>query len=98
MLTSGTAANASLISNTATSFSGMHYKLVPVAGVAEGGRLWVKGPNIMLGYLLPSQPGVLQPVADNWYDTGDIVSIDEEGYLTIIGRASRLVEPEPRLT
>ena len=77
---------------------GMQYKLVPVAGVAEGGRLWVKGPNIMLGYLLPSQPGVLQPVADNWYDTGDIVSIDEEGYLTIIGRASRLVEPEPRLT
>ena len=68
---------------------GMQYKLVPVAGLKEGGRLWVKGPNIMLGYMLQSRPGVLQPVVDDWYDTGDIVCMDEEGYLTISGRAKR---------
>ena len=68
---------------------GMQYKFAPVSGVEEGGRLMVKGPNIMLGYLLASQPGVLQAPSDKWYDTGDIVSMDEEGYLTIAGRAKR---------
>jgi acyl-[acyl-carrier-protein]-phospholipid O-acyltransferase/long-chain-fatty-acid--[acyl-carrier-protein] ligase len=71
---------------------GMQYQLVPVPGVEEGGRLMVKGPNIMLGYLLQSQPGVLQPPEDNWYDTGDIVYMDEEGYLSIAGRAKRFAK------
>ena len=71
---------------------GMQYKLVSVPGVEEGGRLMVKGPNIMLGYLLQSQPGVIQPVENNWYDTGDIVCIDEEGYLSIAGRAKRFAK------
>lgn len=68
---------------------GMQYKLVAVEGVEEGGRLLVKGPNIMLGYLLHDRPGVIQPINDDWYDTGDIVSMDEAGYLTISGRAKR---------
>lgn len=71
---------------------GMEYRLDPVTGVEAGGRLLVKGPNIMLGYLLHSQPGVIQPVADHWYDTGDIVSMDEDGYLTIAGRAKRFAK------
>lgn len=71
---------------------GMEYRLDPVTGVEAGGRLLVKGPNIMLGYLLHSQPGVIQHVADHWYDTGDIVSMDEDGYLTIAGRAKRFAK------
>ncbi len=71
---------------------GMDYKLMPVPGVDAGGRLLVKGPNIMLGYLLHDQPGVIQFLADNWYDTGDIVTMDEDGYLTINGRAKRFAK------
>ena len=71
---------------------GMQHRLEPVAGVEEGGRLIVRGPNIMLGYLRHEQPGVIQPVTDNWYDTGDIVSMDEDGYITIAGRAKRFAK------
>jgi len=71
---------------------GMQYRLEPVAGIEDGGRLLVKGPNIMLGYLLHDRPGVIQPAPDDWYDTGDIVSMDEEGYLTIAGRAKRFAK------
>ena len=71
---------------------GMQYELIPVPGVEGGGRLMVKGPNIMLGYLLHDQPGVIQPVQGQWYDTGDIVNMDEDGYLTIAGRAKRFAK------
>jgi len=71
---------------------GMQYQLEPVPGVEEGGRLLVKGPNIMLGYLLHDKPGVIQPVKEGWYDTGDIVTMDEEGFLMIAGRARRFAK------
>ena len=71
---------------------GIEHRLEPVAGLERGGRLWVKGPNVMLGYLLYDRPGVLQPPADGWYDTGDIVDIDEQGFITILGRAKRFAK------
>lgn len=71
---------------------GMEYRLEPVQGVHEGGRLWLKGPNIMLGYMKITNPGMLEPLQDGWYDTGDIVKIDEEGFITILGRAKRFAK------
>jgi acyl-[acyl-carrier-protein]-phospholipid O-acyltransferase/long-chain-fatty-acid--[acyl-carrier-protein] ligase len=71
---------------------GIQYKLKEVPGIKEGGRLIVSGPNVMLGYLLSTAPGVLIPPEDGWYDTGDIVDMDSEGYITIIGRAKRFAK------
>ena len=72
--------------------SGVEYRLDPVPGIEEGGRLWVRGPNIMLGYLLSSEPGRVQPPEDGWYDTGDIVVVDEERFVFIKGRAKRFAK------
>jgi acyl-[acyl-carrier-protein]-phospholipid O-acyltransferase/long-chain-fatty-acid--[acyl-carrier-protein] ligase len=71
---------------------GIDYRLEPVAGIKEGGQLWVKGPNVMLGYLLSPQPGLLQPPVDGWHDTGDIVHVDDDGYVWIKGRAKRFAK------
>lgn len=71
---------------------GMNWKLEPVPGVDDGGRLVVHGPNVMKGYLLADKPGKLVPPEDGWYDTGDIVSMDDEGYLRILGRAKRFAK------
>lgn len=71
---------------------GIETRLEPVEGVAEGGRLFVRGPNVMLGYLKTNKPGVLEPVSEGWHDTGDIVSIDSHGYVTIKGRAKRFAK------
>lgn len=70
----------------------IEHKLQPVPGVTNGGRLFVKGPNIMLGYLMADEPGKLQPVIDGWYDTGDIVRIDDDGFVEIIGRVKRFAK------
>lgn len=71
---------------------GIQYQLKPVPGVAEGGVLQVFGPNIMKGYLLADSPGLLMPPPNQWYDTGDIVSVDELGYVTIQGRVKRFAK------
>jgi len=74
----------------------IEYQLEDVPGVVDGGRLHVRGPNVMRGYLLHAQPGVLVPpkssCGDGWYDTGDIVGIDAEGFITIRGRAKRFAK------
>lgn len=72
--------------------AGMTYRLEAVPGVEEGGRLFVHGPNVMLGYFMPDCPGVLQPATDGWHDTGDIVDIDDEGFVSILGRAKRFAK------
>ena len=71
---------------------GIEWRLEPVAGIDAGGRLFVRGPNAMLGYLRDSAPGVLESLADGWYDTGDIVSVDPAGFVTIVGRAKRFAK------
>jgi acyl-[acyl-carrier-protein]-phospholipid O-acyltransferase/long-chain-fatty-acid--[acyl-carrier-protein] ligase len=71
---------------------GMEARLEPVPGVTEGGRLFVRGPNVMLGYLRSENPGVLERPVEGWHDTGDIVTIDAEGYIAIKGRAKRFAK------
>jgi len=67
-------------------------RLDEVPGIDEGGRLYIRGPNIMAGYMLASEPGRLRPPEEGWHDTGDIVTIDEAGFITIRGRAKRFAK------
>ena len=75
---------------------GMNYYIKIAEGIKKGGHLVVNGPNIMLGYLLHDKPGEIQPPStekgSGWYDTGDIAEIDEEGFITILGRAKRFAK------
>lgn len=68
----------------------MQAKTEKIEGL-EGGRLYIKGPNVMLGYLKADQPGVIQPQGE-WYDTGDIVDLDADNFITILGRAKRFAK------
>ncbi|MDR3457487.1 MAG: AMP-binding protein [Verrucomicrobiae bacterium] len=70
---------------------GMEYRLEPVEGVTEGGRLFVRGPNVMKGYL-NAEANAKFLALGGWYDTGDIVSVDAEGYLHIRGRMKRFAK------
>jgi acyl-[acyl-carrier-protein]-phospholipid O-acyltransferase/long-chain-fatty-acid--[acyl-carrier-protein] ligase len=69
----------------------MEYRLEPVEGVSEGGRLFVRGLNVMRGYLNPDANAEFKALG-GWYDTGDIVKVDEENCLFIQGRMKRFAK------
>ena len=71
---------------------GIELKLEDVPGIDHGQRLFVRGPNVMAGYLKADLPGVLQPPEEGWHDTGDIVAVDGEGFIAIKGRAKRFAK------
>lgn len=75
---------------------GIETRLVSVPGIDNGGMLHVRGDNIMAGYLKQDKPGVLQPpsseLGDGWYETGDIVNIDSDHFMKIVGRVKRFAK------
>lgn len=72
--------------------SGMEHKLEDVEGIEDGGRLHIRGPNVMIGYLRSSSPGVIERLPEGWHDTGDVVSFDSEGFIRIQGRLKRFAK------
>jgi acyl-[acyl-carrier-protein]-phospholipid O-acyltransferase / long-chain-fatty-acid--[acyl-carrier-protein] ligase len=70
---------------------GIEWRIEPVEGVAEGGRLFVRGPNVMRGYLNAEANARFQALG-GWYDTGDIVKLDADGYVFILGRLKRFAK------
>jgi acyl-[acyl-carrier-protein]-phospholipid O-acyltransferase/long-chain-fatty-acid--[acyl-carrier-protein] ligase len=71
---------------------GIAHKLEPIPGIADGGVLLVKGENVMLGYYTFEAPAVLAPPEDGWYNTGDVVEMDAEGFIFIKGRVKRFAK------
>jgi acyl-[acyl-carrier-protein]-phospholipid O-acyltransferase / long-chain-fatty-acid--[acyl-carrier-protein] ligase len=67
-------------------------RLEAVPGIEEGGRLHLRGPNVMIGYYRADNPGQLEPPPGGWHDTGDIVAIGIDGFVTIKGRAKRFAK------
>jgi len=54
----------------------------------KAGMLWIKGPNVMLGYLHQPEK-TAQVIRDGWYMTGDVALLDKDGFIKITGRESR---------
>lgn len=83
---------ANRVGSVGTLLPGLEGKLEAVPGINSGDLLHVKGPNVMLGYYLFDSPGVLKPPVDHWYNTGDIVEIDSDGFVFIKGRVKRFAK------
>ncbi|MCW5719384.1 MAG: AMP-binding protein [Bauldia sp.] len=71
---------------------GIEMKLEDMEGITSGRRLHIRGPNIMAGYYFPAEPNRLRPPPEGWHDTGDLVTVDADGYLTIVSRAKRFAK------
>jgi acyl-[acyl-carrier-protein]-phospholipid O-acyltransferase/long-chain-fatty-acid--[acyl-carrier-protein] ligase len=75
---------------------GIEARIVPVEGIERGGELHVRAPNLLSGYYRYDNPGVLAPpwseLGTGWYNLGDVVELDADGYLTILGRLKRFAK------
>lgn len=75
---------------------GMEYRIEPVQGIDSGGVLHVRGPNLMRGYYTHRNPGVIEPprspIGEGWYDTGDVVEVDQDGLVFVVGRVKRFAK------
>jgi len=69
---------------------GQDWKIEPVEGITEGGRLLVRGPNIMTGYL--REDGGVDAPEGGWHDTGDVVTVTDDLWITIKGRVKRFAK------
>ncbi len=71
---------------------GMEYRLDPVQGIDHGGRLFLRGPNVMAGYLAQDGSNTVEPLPGGWHDTGDVCDVDAEGFVRILGRVKRFAK------
>jgi acyl-[acyl-carrier-protein]-phospholipid O-acyltransferase/long-chain-fatty-acid--[acyl-carrier-protein] ligase len=71
---------------------GIEWRLEPVPGIEGGQKLFVRGPNVMRGYLDPTKPFGIDLLPQGWHDTGDVVDVDEDGYIRILGRVKRFAK------
>ncbi len=69
---------------------GVEARLEPVEGIPGGGKLLVRGPNIMAGYL--NAAGGIDPPDGGWHDTGDVVSLSDDDWIKILGRVKRFAK------
>jgi acyl-[acyl-carrier-protein]-phospholipid O-acyltransferase/long-chain-fatty-acid--[acyl-carrier-protein] ligase len=83
---------ANRLGSVGTLIPGLESKLDPVPGIEDGALLSVRGPNVMLGYYLYENPGVIDASHEGWHSTGDIVTIDDDGFLFIKGRVKRFAK------
>ncbi|MDX2277137.1 MAG: AMP-binding protein [Hyphomonadaceae bacterium] len=70
----------------------LEWRLEPVPGIEGGKKLFVRGPNVMRGYLDPTKPSGIDLLPDGWHDTGDVVDVDADGYIRILGRVKRFAK------
>jgi acyl-[acyl-carrier-protein]-phospholipid O-acyltransferase/long-chain-fatty-acid--[acyl-carrier-protein] ligase len=71
---------------------GIEWRLEPVPGIEGGQKLYVRGPNVMRGYLDPLKPFGIDLLPQGWHDTGDVVDVDSDGYIRILGRVKRFAK------
>lgn len=71
---------------------GIEWRLEPVPGIEGGQKLYVRGPNVMRGYLDPTKPFGIDLLPQGWHDTGDVVDVDEDGFIRILGRVKRFAK------
>lgn len=67
----------------------IEWRIEAVPGISEGGNLFVKGPNVMAGYLLAGKGFIPVP---EWYDCGDVITLDESGFINIRSRLKRFAK------